>query len=33
MKIFISVDIEGVAGVVTPQEGQPGNPDTSVPGV
>lgn len=25
MKIFISVDIEGVAGVVTPQEGQPGN--------
>ncbi len=27
MKIFISVDIEGVAGVVTPQEGQPGNPE------
>ena len=27
MKIYISVDIEGVAGVVTPQEGQPGNPD------
>jgi D-amino peptidase len=27
MKIFISVDIEGVAGVVTPQEGRPGNPE------
>lgn len=27
MKIFISVDIEGVASVVTPQEGQPGNPE------
>jgi D-amino peptidase len=27
MKIFISMDIEGVAGVVTPQEGQPGNPE------
>ena len=27
MKIFISVDIEGVAGVVTPQEGEPGNPE------
>ncbi len=27
MKIFISVDIEGVAGVVTPEEGQPGNPE------
>jgi D-amino peptidase len=25
MKIFISVDIEGVAGVVTPDQGQPGN--------
>lgn len=25
MKIFISVDLEGVAGVVTPQEGEPGN--------
>lgn len=25
MKIFISVDIEGVAGVVTPGEGEPGN--------
>jgi D-amino peptidase len=25
MKIFISADIEGVAGVVTPQQGQPGN--------
>jgi D-amino peptidase len=25
MKIFISVDIEGVAGVVLPQHGQPGN--------
>ncbi|MCW3473565.1 M55 family metallopeptidase [Limobrevibacterium gyesilva] len=25
MKIFISADIEGVAGVVTPQHGQPGN--------
>jgi D-amino peptidase len=25
MKIFISVDIEGVAGVVLPQQGQPGN--------
>jgi D-amino peptidase len=27
MKIYISVDIEGVAGVVTPNEGQPGNPE------
>lgn len=27
MKIFISADIEGVAGVVTPQQGQPGNPE------
>lgn len=27
MKIYISVDIEGVAGVVTPQEGEPGNPE------
>ena len=27
MKIYVSVDIEGVAGVVTPQEGQPGNPE------
>jgi D-amino peptidase len=25
MKIFISADIEGVAGVVSPQQGQPGN--------
>ncbi len=25
MKVFISVDIEGVAGVVVPQEGEPGN--------
>lgn len=25
MKIFISVDIEGVAGVVVPRQGQPGN--------
>lgn len=25
MKIFISVDIEGVAGVVLPRQGQPGN--------
>ncbi len=25
MKIFISADIEGVAGVVTPQQGTPGN--------
>ncbi len=25
MKIFISADIEGVAGVVAPQQGQPGN--------
>ena len=25
MKIFISADIEGTAGVVTPQQGQPGN--------
>jgi D-amino peptidase len=25
MKVFISADIEGVAGVVTPQHGQPGN--------
>ena len=27
MKIFISADIEGVAGVVTPQHGTPGNPE------
>jgi D-amino peptidase len=27
MKIFISADIEGVAGVVSPQHGQPGNPE------
>jgi len=27
MKIFISADIEGVAGVVVPQHGQPGNPE------
>jgi D-amino peptidase len=27
MKIFISADIEGVAGVVTPLQGQPGNPE------
>lgn len=27
MKIYISVDIEGVAGVVTPREGEPGNPE------
>lgn len=27
MKIFISADIEGVAGVVTTQQGQPGNPE------
>ena len=27
MKIFISVDIEGVAGVVVPAQGQPGNPE------
>jgi D-amino peptidase len=25
MKIFICADIEGVAGVITPQQGQPGN--------
>ena len=25
MKIYISSDIEGVAGVITPQQGQPGN--------
>ncbi|MBV9568645.1 MAG: M55 family metallopeptidase [Hyphomicrobiales bacterium] len=25
MKIFISADIEGVAGVISPQQGQPGN--------
>lgn len=25
MKVFISADIEGVAGVVTPEQGQPGN--------
>jgi D-amino peptidase len=25
MKVFISVDIEGVAGVVVPEQGQPGN--------
>ena len=25
MKIYISADIEGVAGVMTPQQGQPGN--------
>ena len=25
MKVFISADIEGVAGVVTPQQGSPGN--------
>jgi D-aminopeptidase len=29
MKIFISADIEGVAGVVIPQHGAPGNPNTS----
>ena len=27
MKIFISADIEGVAGVVIPAHGQPGNPE------
>lgn len=27
MKIYISSDIEGVAGVVAPQQGQPGNPE------
>lgn len=27
MKVFISADIEGVAGVVSPQQGQPGNPE------
>lgn len=27
MRIFISADIEGVAGVVTPQQGTPGNPE------
>ena len=27
MKIFISADIEGVAGVVNPQHGAPGNPE------
>ena len=27
MKIFISADIEGVAGVVVPQQGNPGNPE------
>jgi D-amino peptidase len=27
VRIFISADIEGVAGVVTPQQGQPGNPE------
>ncbi len=27
MKIYISADIEGIAGVVTPQHGQPGNPE------
>ena len=27
MKIFISADIEGVAGVVVPQHGNPGNPE------
>lgn len=27
MKIFISADIEGVAGVVVPSHGQPGNPE------
>ncbi len=27
MKVYISADIEGVAGVVTPQHGQPGNPE------
>jgi D-amino peptidase len=27
MKIYISADIEGVAGVVLPQHGEPGNPE------
>ena len=27
MKIFISADIEGVAGVVNAQQGSPGNPE------
>ena len=27
MKIYVSADIEGVAGVVAPQQCQPGNPD------
>ncbi len=27
MKVFISADIEGVAGVVVPAHGQPGNPE------
>ncbi|WP_102225739.1 M55 family metallopeptidase [Acidimangrovimonas sediminis] len=27
MKVYICVDIEGVAGVVTPQQGSPGNPE------
>ena len=27
MKIYISMDIEGVAGVVLPAHGQPGNPE------
>lgn len=27
MKVFISVDIEGVAGVVIPAQGEPGNPE------
>ncbi|MBR7518137.1 M55 family metallopeptidase, partial [Mycobacterium tuberculosis] len=27
MKVYISADIEGVAGVVTPEQGQPGNPE------
>ncbi len=27
MKVFISADIEGVAGVVVPAQGQPGNPE------
>ncbi|TMV79216.1 aminopeptidase, partial [Thioclava sp. BHET1] len=27
MKVYICADIEGVAGVVTPQQGMPGNPE------
>jgi D-amino peptidase len=27
MKVYISVDIEGISGVVSPEQGTPGNPD------